>query len=87
MKLLQRELNKLLGVRRAPPADRRSVTSSKLREAAAAAKCEIEAVNGGGFNVWPPKDLDESRDPYEGDHYANNAREAHAMIAAYAALR
>ena len=47
---------------------------------------EIERLEGGGFNVWPPATLDESDDPYAGDHFVHNWHEALEHVQSYAAL-
>lgn len=48
---------------------------------------EIETLTGGGWNVWPPEWLpDDERDPFEGDHYANDWPGILEMVAAYSKL-
>ncbi len=48
---------------------------------------EIEKfTEGGGMNVWPPKSLGDSGDPFDGDHYASDWVEALSMIEQYAML-
>lgn len=48
---------------------------------------EIEALEGGGMNVWAPQGIDESVDPYAGDHYASDFTEALAMVEVYVGLK
>jgi len=47
---------------------------------------EVEPLDGGGFNVWPPESLDDERDPHHGDHYAHDWGAALDMLREYAAL-
>ncbi len=59
----------------------------KLAKALASALAvEIHRLEGGGFNVWPPAALDESDDPYAGDHFAHGWSDALEHVQAYAAL-
>jgi hypothetical protein len=84
MKALQRELGRVFGTRKRVATERTPTVTPKLLAAAKAANCSVEPIRGGGFNVWPPSGL--ASDPHEGDHFANDAAEAHEMVRAYAAL-
>lgn len=59
----------------------------KLAKALASAlSVEIERLEGGGFNVWPPATLDESDDPYAGDHFVHDWSAVLEHVQSYAAL-
>lgn len=88
MKQLQDSLNQLFGFR--GKAARRPDTGRKDREwAKPVAKeygIEIERL-GGGWNVWPPKQLTSKPgwfDPYEGDHFCQDWAEVRSMVSQYA---
>ena len=70
-----------------PAAPRKPDTGRKHREwAKPVAKeygIEIEPIDG-GFNVWPPKGLDDALDPHNGDHYAQDWAEVASMVKDYA---
>lgn len=87
MKELQRQLGRMFAGGSRPQRDtsRRSAVSAKLAAEAAAAGCAVEAIDGGGFNVWPPEGI--ADDPFEGDHYANDSAEARHMIRSYGAAK
>lgn len=83
MKTLSTSLSKLFR----PTPTRRPDTQRKAREEAKRlAKAHgvgIEALKDGGMNVWPPKSFS-GEDPWAGDHFAQDWREALLMVRAYA---
>jgi len=60
------------------------VVLNKLRAEAERLGCEIEAVEGGGFNVWPPADMQPADDPFASFHYADDTTTARWMLQEYA---
>ncbi len=44
---------------------------------------EIEKFKEGGFNVWPPKNLPDEKDPFHGDHYCADWAEVYVMVRTY----
>ena len=70
MKSLERSLSAFF----TPRAERRGDPHRKSREAskrlALQLGVEVEPLREGGFNVWPPRGLDDNDDPFRGDHYA-----------------
>lgn len=48
-------------------------------------KIDIEATDG-GWLVWPPKDYPDAKDPWAGDHCAQDWAEALAMVTHYAGI-
>lgn len=85
-----RQLEKALGRIFKAPTPKKPDTLRRQREEArtlaAAHDIEIEKFREGGMNVWPPKTLDDARDPFDGDHYAADWAEALSMLKQYAAL-
>ena len=53
---------------------------------ASAIDVRIERLKDGGFNVWPPATLDESDDPYAGDHFVHDWSAVLEHVQSYAAL-
>lgn len=46
--------------------------------------CEIESLQpGSGMNVWPPKGMSDERDPFAGDHHAEDWSMALQMLSQY----
>lgn len=82
MKALQKDLDHLFGRSKRTTTEKRHSVSAKLKAEASAAGCKIEALSGGGFNVWPPAGV--ANDPFDGDHYAATTTEAREMLKAYA---
>jgi hypothetical protein len=72
------------------PAQRQPDTHRKAREEAQrlalAHSIEVERLKEGGFIVWPPRSLDDSADPYHGDHYCGDWSEVVVMVRDYAEL-
>ena len=76
------------------PTPPRAPEEPGLRKARADAKLqsqlhdiEIERLDGGGFNVWPPAPIiDTDLDPHEGDHYASSWFEVADRVAEYALI-
>ncbi len=58
----------------------------KAKALAAALRFELEPAEGGKLNVWPAKDWRHA-DPFEGDHCAEDWRQALDMLQQYAALQ
>ncbi len=58
---------------------------SAARRLAAKHGIEIERVSG-GWMVWPPTGFDDERDPYEGDHHADDKDEVVTMVNRYVEL-
>lgn len=86
-----RSLEKALGeLFRAPAKRNPDVYRHSRRSAKALSKqhcIEIEKLDGGGFNVWPPAAIaDTPRDVYAGDHYAADWKEADEMVREYVKL-
>lgn len=86
-----RQLEKALGAAFKAPAPKKPDTQRRHREnakkLAAAYGIEIERfLDGGGMNVWPPKALDDARDPFAGDHHAGDWSDALEMVKQYATL-
>ena len=86
LRQLEKSLSKLFKV----PAPKKSDTQRRPRERAKALATEhgieIEKFSEGGMNVWPPKMLQESRDPFGDDHFAGDWNEALSMIEQYVAF-
>ena len=86
MKQLSKDLSRIFSA----PAPKKPDTQRKHREEAkslAQKHCiEIEALRP-GFNVWPPASVaDTDRDPFAGDHYADDWQEVAVMVKQYAAI-
>lgn len=80
-----RQLNKMLtGIFKPAPVrgDPHRKAREEARMLAAARGFEIERLKGGGFNVWPPKNI--KTDKFEGDHYANDWEDVLPMARWYA---
>lgn len=83
-----RNLEKALGKIFKAPAKKKPDSFSHSRRAAKELaekhRIEIEKLDGGGFNVWAPSPIaDTPMDIYDGDHYAADWREVHAMVSEY----
>ena len=80
-------LNQRLGRLFTPPATRRpDLHRTDREESKRMAKergIEIEKLRDGGWNVWPPKDLDDKDDPFHGDHYCGGWAEVFVMVRTY----
>lgn len=85
-----RQLEQALGTIFKAPAARKPDTQRRQRERAKALAAEhgieIEKFSEGGMNVWPPRALDDSRDPFAGDHFADDWADALSMVEQYVAL-
>ena len=86
---LAKGLSALFAARK-PKKARESAATRKAREyakpTAAEYEVEIERIDG-GFNVWPPASIaDTPRDPFEGDHFADDWQGVARMVRAYAAI-
>lgn len=85
MKQFKQAMARLFGgMPHRPSAPRRSVVSNKLRAEAERLGCEIEPVEGGGFHVWPPADMQPADDPFASFHYADDTTTARWMLQEYA---
>lgn len=88
MKILERKLGRLFG----QTAPRRPDSHRKDREQAnALAKAhgitleKFQVSDGSGINVWPAPAMTRA-DPWEGDHYAQDWKDALHMVRTYAGL-
>ncbi|MBP8275557.1 MAG: hypothetical protein KAX55_01515 [Propionivibrio sp.] len=84
------QLEKALGRVFKAPAPKKPDTQRRGREEAkklaAEHGIEIEKLREGGMNVWPPKNLPDDLDPFDGDHFAADWTDALSMIKQYVAV-
>ncbi len=79
LKKLLNDCFKAPAVRKADPFSKSRPLAKKL---AAEIGVEIEALKP-GFNVWPPKIMEDADDPFSGDHYASDWDDVLEMVQAY----
>lgn len=83
MKALQRELNAIFRVPKGKRVDPQRKARELGKKLAQSMSIEVERLNGGGFNVWPPKTLPDEADPFHGDHYAVDWIEVYDRLTQY----
>ncbi len=87
LRMLEKLLNKTFKAPAKKMSDPYSGARRKAKALALEHDFEIEKVEGGGFNVWPPAPIaDTLKDPYDGDHYAADWNEVLAMAKEYSRI-
>lgn len=85
MKTLSTSLGRLFKPTPTRKPDAQRKAREEAKRFAALHGIAIEALKGGGMNVWPPRSF-HLQDPWEGDHYAQDWSEALPMVRTYAGL-
>ena len=87
LKKLERHLTKIFASSKPKKLDSFRKEREKAKRMAAEHGIEIERLAEGGMNVWPPSQVaDTDRDPFTGDHHAEDWQVALSMVQQYAAL-
>lgn len=83
MRTLQRQLGSMFKPRAGRKPDSHRAAREQAKRIALQRGIEVEPLQGGGFNGWPPRALDPGSDPFEGDHYAGDWSEVLEHVQGY----
>ena len=83
MNHLSQQLNRLFKPAAARKPDPYRTDRVEAKRMALERGLEIEKFKEGGFNVWPPKGMDDAADPFHGDHYCGDWAEVYVMVRTY----
>ncbi len=83
---LEKSLGQIFRAKKKKAPDPHRRHREQAKKLAAQHTIEIERLEGGGMNVWPPSSIADDSDPFQGDHFANDWQDALAMVEEYARL-